>query len=102
MWGGVHATALWLGVSDPRFCRRCVSGTWLGKLACSGSTPGSGLALYLAQKTVQLVHSPQVAGLTSLCEEGALGSLVFLECVYNVEWDLNRKLDAAARNSVPR
>lgn len=71
-------------------------------LARSGPPPGGGLALDLAPKTAQLVLYPGAAGLTSLCVEGTLGRLVFLECVYNVEWDLNRKLDAAARNSVPR
>lgn len=33
--------------------------------------------------------------------EGTLGRLVFLECVYDVEWDLNRKPDAAVGTSVP-
>lgn len=33
--------------------------------------------------------------------EGTRGRLVFLECVYDVEWNLNRKLGAAAGTSLP-
>lgn len=33
--------------------------------------------------------------------EGTLGRLGFLECVYDVEWNLNRKLEAAAGTSLP-
>lgn len=39
VWGGVHAAALWLGGLDRCFCRHCVSGTRIAKLARSlGST----------------------------------------------------------------
>lgn len=33
--------------------------------------------------------------------EATLGRLGFLECVYDVEWNLNRKLEAAAGTSLP-
>lgn len=75
------------------------TGLWVTRLRALSPLPWS---RSLLRSEVGVFGSPETAAPTSRVREGTVGSLVFLECVYDVEWDLSRKLDTAARASVPR